>query len=108
MWTKEKAHEAISHCDIVFQGNYEHAFEETIKTLKFRFGTASRIANKTAAEIIEGKVIKSNSEDDLWSLISELKICDAASRGKEGVAHDLWSPEKIRKIVRKRCPFLEA
>jgi hypothetical protein len=84
MWTKEKAHEAISHCDIVFQGNYERAFEEAIKTLKFRFGTASKIANKTAAEIIEGKVIKSNSEDDLWSLISELRICDAALRGKEG------------------------
>jgi hypothetical protein len=82
--------------------------EYAIKTLKFRFGTPDKIANKTAAEIINGKEIKPHSKDDLWSLISELRICDAASKGKEGRAHDLWSSEKIKEMIQKRCPFVEA
>jgi hypothetical protein len=106
--TKKKAHKSIRHFDMVFHGDHERAFEEAMKTLKFRFGTASKIANKTTAEIFEGKVIKTHSKDDFWSLIIELRICDAVSRGKERMTHDFWSPEKIRKIVRKRCPFLEA
>jgi hypothetical protein len=35
--TKKKAHVSIRHCDMVFHGDHERAFEEAMKTLKFRF-----------------------------------------------------------------------
>jgi hypothetical protein len=79
--------------------------EDAITTLKCRFGMPDKIANKT--EIVNDKEIKPHSEDEHWSLISELRICNAGLKGKEGMAHDLWSSEKIKEIIQKRFIILE-
>jgi hypothetical protein len=107
MWTKRMAHESIEHCEMIFHGDYEAAFREALRILYLRFFTPCKIVNKTVEDIINNKEVKPHSENELWSLINELNLCDAATKAKEGMAHDLWTTDKIRKIIQKRCPFLK-
>jgi hypothetical protein len=58
-------------------------------------------------EIVKGKTINKYSEDELWSLINELRYCNAASKAKEGMAQDIWTANVVRKIIQKRCPSLK-
>ena len=62
---------------------------------------------RAVKEIVKGKRIKIHSEDNIWSLISELRYCNAAMEAKKGMAEDLWTANVIRKIIKNRCPSLK-
>jgi hypothetical protein len=61
---------------------------------------------RAVKEIVKGKRIENHSEDDLWSLISEIRYCNAAVEAKEGMAQDFWTTNVVRTILEKRCPPL--
>ena len=91
----------------VYDENFEAALQEALEILDKRFGTPSKIAERTMEDILSGKEVKAHDECGLWALINELRQCNAATKAVKGMAKDVWSANMIRNIIKQRCLFLK-
>ena len=85
----------------------EGALTESLNILEKRFGKTSRLVEKQIEKLVNGKACDKEVDDSLYGLVEELRHAKAATELVPGGLTELKSPQVLKKIIVKRCPFLK-